>query len=92
MNSGKWDKDELGRTLSDPCLHQAERCPFCHASRLGLVSDSKGLAGAKRWRVRCSNCLSYGPWHVSPEAAVQFWNGKHARSTSGLFNEFGRNE
>ena len=79
MASHKWDKDELERSLSDPCLVEARACPFCGGRQLGLTSGERPPMGLKAWRVLCTSCLSHGPWHRSPDAAVEFWNGEHVR-------------
>jgi hypothetical protein len=80
-NSRDWDKEQLQRSFSDPCLDDARSCPFCFTKRLALISGPRGLTGRTAWRVQCTNCLSCGPWHLSPMAAVQFWNGNHRGGT-----------
>jgi len=84
MSSPNWDKEELRRALSDPSLTEAQCCPFCHTARLAIISESLGLTKARKWRVRCSTCLSCGPWHITPEAAVQSWNGSHIQAPPSL--------
>jgi len=89
MDSPTWDKEELGRSVSDPRLAEARRCPFCGGSNLALVSFVKSALGPKRWQVKCCACRSCGPSHLSPEAAVQFWNGNHSSPIDGPFPQAG---
>jgi len=79
MSSRRWDKEELERAFSEPCLAEARDCPFCQGTTLSIVSEGRPPIGLKKWRVFCTTCLSHGPWHRSPEAAVGFWNGEHVR-------------
>jgi len=92
MDSPAWDREELERSVSDPHLAEARCCPFCGGSNLALVSFLKSALGPKRWQVKCCACRSCGPAHLSPEAAVQFWNGNRPSPVDGPFSQSGEIE
>ena len=92
MGSNSWSKDDLQRSLADPRLAGARSCPFCNGSRLALDSHVDCAIGPTRWRVRCSVCRACGPSHITPEAAVRYWNGEHVDLSDGSFRDYSCND
>ena len=71
------DSLNISETFSDPHLREAEPCPFCGGSTLGMARGDKLRFGEERsWLVVCCQCLCRGPYGNAAKRAVDKWNGR----------------
>jgi hypothetical protein len=69
------DAEDLARTYSNPHLDQAEPCPFCGSTTLGIIEGPEARpVRSATWQILCAGCLCRGPLGVSPQQAVAKWN------------------
>jgi len=70
------DPLNISETFSDPHLRNAQACPFCGGTTLGMARGHKLRFGGKRtWLVVCCGCYCRGPYGQSASQAVSNWNG-----------------